>query len=428
MFHPENSYFMYNKQQQINSFKMLINVASGKSWKNNSEFIGFYQMQNYVRETSAKIVSKAQQQGLLDQEWEPVWGPVAYSTNMEASEVHADNTMAMYYHKTQNLLVIAIAGTNVNSPYGWFVEDFAVHTILSWNNITGKGAGKIAKGTSLGLDILVNKMHDIYSEGFNNPRLIDVLSAYLRQNPTIEIAVTGHSLGGALSSALALYLSDTRVEWNADVATKISTYPSAGPTIGDQKFAEYYQSQPVEYNALNNSLDMIPRAWNKTTLDTIPTLYAPQIPATAAVNFFVRVAQYQALAVNFLGIPYKNPYQITNPQETKVVEGTFHYLEQELINDCVERVCIAQEIDRNDLANFSNVKDTVHFMLQAGYQHTTAYAKPEMLNIEDFLEIYTAVKKEEKAPYIREIEHLAKNSTLDVEAFDTMEEEELILE
>ncbi|MGH9905070.1 MAG: lipase family protein [Pyrinomonadaceae bacterium] len=59
-------------------------------------------------------------------------------------------------------------------------------------------------------------------------------------NAPTPISVTGHSLGGALSPAVALWLSDTKAQWDPSGRSSLACLPSAGPTSGDQAFATYY--------------------------------------------------------------------------------------------------------------------------------------------------------------------------------------------
>jgi hypothetical protein len=97
---------------------------------------------------------------------------------------------------------------------------------------------------------------------------------------SVNLYVTGHSLGGALSSVMALWLADTRTQWDPNHQTTIQAYCYAGPTAGNTDFATYLNGRLGENaHRIWNSLDVVPHAWNVNDLQQIPTLYEPQIPS-----------------------------------------------------------------------------------------------------------------------------------------------------
>ncbi len=87
----------------------------------------------------------------------------------------------------------------------------------------------------------------------------------------LEISVTGHSKGGALAPALALFLSDTQndlvavpehYQWNPGPDAKIVCYGFAGPTPGNCNFARYFNEQlGKNYYRYNNMMDFASLAW-----------------------------------------------------------------------------------------------------------------------------------------------------------------------
>jgi hypothetical protein len=106
----------------------------------------------------------------------------------------------------------------------------------------------------------------------------------------IGVNVSGHSLGGALSPTLALWLHDLQTQWDPAKHASLSALPSAGPTAGNQAFAAYSDAQAVQVTRVHNALDVVPHAWTTTDLQEVPDLYAPDIEPDDLVNDFVALA------------------------------------------------------------------------------------------------------------------------------------------
>ncbi len=93
------------------------------------------------------------------------------------------------------------------------------------------------------------------------------LKDYVMMRSDTEIYVTGHSKGGALATALALWLADTRgaVEppeefWTEDPDLPIHAYTFAAPTAGNIAFARYAE-QALRHHRVWNALDVVPAAF-----------------------------------------------------------------------------------------------------------------------------------------------------------------------
>ncbi|UTW62842.1 hypothetical protein KFE98_01405 [bacterium SCSIO 12741] len=207
--------------------------------------------------------------------WNLVWGPLVHVEKNAAA-----NTMFMVQSNTSpNKFVIAIAGTNSQSVYDWKVEDCKVRAtnMVKWTSVVDfkeshMDLGKISEGTHIGLNILL---------GLRDPetgyRLLDLIPSILRSGG--EIQVTGHSLGGALSPTLALYLHDrfknpASKDYSPGYRGVVSCMATAGPTPGGKKWADHYNQQ-LGYNSTRywNVKDIVPHAWEERLLKEIPGLY-----------------------------------------------------------------------------------------------------------------------------------------------------------
>ncbi|MEM6686776.1 MAG: hypothetical protein AAF617_13415, partial [Bacteroidota bacterium] len=304
--------------QQIYSLSFSVNSASGLSWSQDDCKSGMIAMQRYITKVAHEVLTQTSD---IIGNWKAIWGPIVYANNPTSTSVHADNTMGMYYNESENTIVIAIAGTNINSPYGWFVEDFSVHKTVSWELVTGaSNSGSISKGTHIGLNILLNMTDE------DDRSLVQALTNFLDDHAdlqNVQIAVAGHSLGGALSPTLALYLVDKKKDWDPDNRTSVGAFPTAGPTPGDEGFASYYEKQikakTIYYLSQHNSLDIVPHAWEKGDLAKIPTIYDAYIqqpknanPSETLTGTLATVAALNALSSKSIaGIPVNRYKQIS---------------------------------------------------------------------------------------------------------------------
>ena len=119
----------------------------------------------------------------------------------------------------------------------------------------------------------------------------------------MNLTVCGHSLGGALAPALALYLQNTKSKWDENGSSTVITMPVAGPTPGNGDFASYL-SKTVTVQGFYNPFDVVPHAWAPADLGQIPKLYVPQIPECWEVDALGLVAVGLSVAGTGKGSPY----------------------------------------------------------------------------------------------------------------------------
>jgi hypothetical protein len=217
--------------------------------------------------------------------WTVVWGPAVFQA---PGSIRADNVMYVARGgadtSMNGQLVVAVAGTDPYSAFDWLVEDGLVSTLVPWP--TGAPPSsldpRISLSTFTGLSIL-QAMRAGPREPGTGTGLLDLLTTGQPGSPVVT--VTGHSLGGALSPSLALFLSNTQGIWDPAGRTKIACLASAGPTPGNGDFATYFNSQlGTTTTRIWNDIDVVPHVWQASDIAAIPDLYTPDITPDLLVH------------------------------------------------------------------------------------------------------------------------------------------------
>ncbi len=223
--------------------------------------------------------------------WTRVWGPAIYQHDHSGV---ADNAMYVARGTDGNdnpVHVVAVAGTNAASRYDVHTENADVRTLAPLPN-DPSGPPIISQGTSFGVKHLESMAHPDHATGAPEMTLVQYLNGLCGTGGTVIF--TGHSLGGRLSPALAVDLV-RHGGLRTGNFTEIYVYPTAGPTPGTGAFAALFRDAfPLiatgsnSYQSWNglvwNILDVIPHAWQESTLAQIPSLYEPEIPSPACIS------------------------------------------------------------------------------------------------------------------------------------------------
>lgn len=241
-----------------------------------------------IAEQEADLVQEGMTALGLAPEWDLVWGPLLY--RFPLAELY-DNLM--FVARSGDDYVVAVRGTNGKAVLDWIFEDFWIVPESDWSAITGVTPPpglhpRVTAGTHLGLSRLLGTPLRGQVPG-TGTHLVDFLRSELRTRPAARVTVTGHSLGGALSPTLTLFLADTQGRsngWDPGRSATLGCVAFAGPTPGNRDFARYYDQRIGAVSArVVNPLDLVPNAWDVESLKKTPELYSgiehPVRPTTA---------------------------------------------------------------------------------------------------------------------------------------------------
>jgi triacylglycerol lipase len=188
-----------------------------------------------------------------------VWGPVNKTDN-----INLDNLMYIVQLNGTNTLAVVIRGTvyphNLSTLFDLY-EDWGVGNASPWL-YPPVPRSLVAGGTLFGLDSLTNMIDSTGRTAF------DLLNSFA--SPTIY--VTGHSLGGCLTTVLAPWLL-YKLSQADNAPTGIYPYTFAAPTAGNAAFAAWYNATFPISARYYNELDVVPKAWNN--LEEIKDLFPP---------------------------------------------------------------------------------------------------------------------------------------------------------
>jgi hypothetical protein len=207
-------------------------------------------------------------QGSLNQNlpgWTAAWVPTK----------SVNGNLAFIAYDGASQYAVAIRGSLLNFTwdafYNWFYQDLDVFFQVPWT-IGGDSKAMIAQGASNGLGDL-NQLVDS-----NGVSMISFLEKALTSGTSLT--VTGHSLGGNLTTVLAPWLYYTLKSANKSVP--MSVYTFAAPAAGNQAFANDYDKlfggSSWRYQLQNDIIPMFPM---HAQVLIVSTWYSPAPLASA---------------------------------------------------------------------------------------------------------------------------------------------------
>jgi hypothetical protein len=201
--------------------------------------------------------------------WKLVWGPSANEGNMAYVALNA----------AQDRYAVVIRGTVSSDSWAMFdnvLEDADGLSLVDWVFPQNTGA-EIAAGFQDGLENII-----IVPDPTTNYTLMDFLRPVLAAS-NAELLVTGHSLGGGLATTVALWLENQLPNNAGPVNTTITPITFAAPGIGNQDFANLYDSTFPSSIRYVNQYDVVPMGYG--AIETLICQYPSPGPTLKAYNY-----------------------------------------------------------------------------------------------------------------------------------------------
>ncbi|MEI7867229.1 MAG: hypothetical protein WCI11_05010 [Candidatus Methylumidiphilus sp.] len=254
-----------------------------------------------VFQTAASINKLLPNYPNLNKDWAIVWGPALYcTTSTTTPNAQANLTFVAQSLSSPNSYIVATRGTVANNKWEWLTEDIAV-SFEAWPTpAPQKPKPHVSSSTFTALSLVLNTVPPATTPGGYSPlpgagqTLADYLAS-IAASGTVNISFTGHSLGGAIAPALALWFKQAQgtvqipqnsvfypmPAWDVKSNATISCVSLAGATPGDKVFSGYFQQQlGSDYDRIYNTNDTVPYGF--AGLGQLPGLYLPTLPMTTA--------------------------------------------------------------------------------------------------------------------------------------------------
>jgi len=153
----------------------------------------------------------------------------------------------------------------------------------------------------------------------------------------VEVIVTGHSKGGAIVPAVALWLAETQGsdvppadQWDPGARARVHAVSFAGPTAGNRAFAARCDSVLRDrFVRYVNPLDVVPHAWVPDEIRCIPKLYRD-----AGIDGSVLVDLVEAIAEGIAHLDYGHagrliqlPGKIADDRRSFVAQMIYQHLD-----------------------------------------------------------------------------------------------------
>jgi len=181
--------------------------------------------------------------------WTLTWGPANNDGVLAFVARGADGTYALAFRGS-------LSDDDAEGFFNNWLDDVSGLILVPWLYPQSAGAN-ISSGMNAALALVIG-----LTDPVTDLSLLDYLRGVAgRSGGAIELAVTGHSLGGALTPLAAAWLADQLPNVPVVEAT-IAPFTFAAPTVGDAKFSALFNGlfSARAYGCVNTQ-DVVPMAW-----------------------------------------------------------------------------------------------------------------------------------------------------------------------
>ena len=223
--------------------------------------------------------------GTLPGTWQIEWGPtfdLSYS-NVMYGVTYREPVQSGYSQGAPVFAAVVIRGTDINAGGIGFIQqlqqDLGGQTTVTMTmpNPSSDPTLSIANGTNGGLNkILRDQPNKLFGEAGTGHITDWVQSIYQADNQT-PLVVTGHSLGGCLTTVMATYLYYYLKGVAGQAVGTVVPNPFAAPTAGLTDFAGNFNSLFPKATLWWNSFDVVPNAFQQQSANPVIPLYLQNI-------------------------------------------------------------------------------------------------------------------------------------------------------
>lgn len=248
---------------------------------------------------SYKSISDIEQYFSSNVDYDLVWGPYELVSDLDV----AYSLMFVAKRISTGECFVVIRGTNPYSLEAWLGQDFSVANTQPFADLPGNPQG--VPSTALVSQGTFNGMSDLISLGPNDGG-VNIVQFLTNENPP-QIYVTGHSLGGTLTSPMFAYLN--AMLFGGELNYKMAMWSFAGLTPGGSGFNDYLNSMvpvmPGYLWRIQNSLDIAPHMW--LSFDQVKDIYVPNNLPISIFDPAYELLSYLFKESQEAGIVYSQP-------------------------------------------------------------------------------------------------------------------------
>lgn len=190
-------------------------------------------------------------------------------------------------------LAVCIRGT-VFSSWTDRLEDLEVESLVA--SPTG---GNISQGAMNALDATLGAQCVLSLGAMQDTTLMLALARLLEGIESPTVYVTGHSLGGCVTTMLSLYLA-ARMP-----SVTVEPYTFAAPTAGDAGFAQAFDARFPNAVCVYNLYDAVPRGWQD--LPGVESFFPSPGPSASTADQIAIAVLDQARCANVYVQPARQP-------------------------------------------------------------------------------------------------------------------------